>query len=128
MSNYFEIGIRYRKALENGMVKIVTESYMVDALSFTEAEARIINKMQPYMGDVLVNTIKRSNISDIVIDKTGVISSDDKWYKAKLNFIVANEKTMNEKKTAVYLLVNAGSVNAAHDVIVNHMMSSVQDY
>ena len=147
MNTYFEIGIRYDKTLENGMIKKVTELYVVDALSFTEAEARIIEEMQPYMsGDFMVATIKRSNVSEIVIDEMGVISAmdaevqkitkqnsqstgyADKWYKAKLNYITLDEKSMKEKKEAFYLLVNAGSVNAAHDVIVNHMKDVLADY
>ena len=147
MSTYFEIGIRYDKTLENGMQKKVTEQFMVDALSFTEAESRIIEEMQPYMtGDFMVSTIKRANINEIVIDEMGIASATDadvqkitnanskatgyadKWYKAKLYFITLDEKSGKEKKTSFYLLVNAGSVNAAHDVIVNHMKGSMQDY
>ena len=147
MSTYFEIGIRYDKILENGMQKKVTEQFMVDALSFTEAESRIIEEMQPYItGDFMVATIKRANINEIVIDEMGIASATDadvqkftnanskatgyadKWYKAKLYFIALDEKSGKEKKTSFYLLVNAGSVNAAHDVIVNHMKGSMQDY
>lgn len=147
MSTYFEIGIRYDKTLENGMQKKVTEQFMVDALSFTEAESRIIEEMQPYMtGGFMVSTIKRANINEIVIDEMGIASATDadvqkitnanskatgyadKWYKAKLYFITLDEKSGKEKKTSFYLLVNAGSVNAAHDVIVNHMKGSMQDY
>ncbi|MEG2599882.1 MAG: DUF4494 domain-containing protein [Muribaculaceae bacterium] len=147
MSTYFEIGIRYEKTLENGIKKKVTELFIVDALSFTEAEARIIEEMQPFItGEFMVSTIKRANINGIVIDEMGVTSAGDaeaqkilnanskatgyadKWYKAKLNFIVLDEKSAREKKIAYYLLVNAGSVNAAHDVIVKHMKGSMQDY
>ncbi len=146
-STYFECGIRYGKVLENGMNKKVTELYIVDALSFTEAEMRIIQEMTPYIsGEFSVITIKRTNISEVVIDVGGieshidadaqkllgmnknVSSSADKWYKTKINHIILNEKTGKEKRTPVHLLVNAGSNNVAHSLVINHMKGSMVDY
>lgn len=145
MSTYFECGIRYEKTLENGMQKKVTELYIVDALSFTEA--RIIAEMTPYIsGEFEVVTIKRTNISEVVLDVAGIQSATDaeaqkiigmnskatgyadKWYKAKLNYIIVDEKTGKEKRTSFHLLVNAGSNRAAHGLIVEHMKNSMQDY
>lgn len=147
MSTYFECGIRYDKVLENGMQRKVTELYIVDALSFTEAEKRIIEEMIPFIsGEFMVVTIKRTNISEVVIDEAGVqsaIDADaqkimgmnsnasgyaDKWYKAKLNYIVFDEKANKEKRTPVYMLVNAGSNHAAHALITNHMKGTLSDY
>ena len=83
------------------MQKTVTESYLVDALSFTEAEARIIEEMTPFMsGEFTVSAVKREKISDVFYDATG-----DKWYKVKTNFITIDEKTAVEKKTASFMLV-----------------------
>ena len=65
MSTWFECKVKYDKMMENGMQKKVTEPYMVDALSFTEAEARIIKEMTPFIsGDFSVANIKRANISE----------------------------------------------------------------
>ena len=61
MHTWFECRIRYEKVMENGMQKRVTEPYLVDALSFTEAEARIIEEMTPFIsGEFTVSDIKRS--------------------------------------------------------------------
>lgn len=77
----YECGVRYERTMENGMTKKVTELYLVDALSFAEAEGRITNEMEPYIsGDFDVVTIKRTNISEIVEG----LSTADKWFKAKL--------------------------------------------
>jgi len=66
MAQLFETKIRYDKIQENGAVKKVTEAYLVDALSFTEAEARIIEEMTPYIsGDFSVAAIKRTKIAEI---------------------------------------------------------------
>lgn len=103
--------------------------------------------MTPYMsGEFMVVTIKRTNISEVVLDVAGVQSATDaevqkllgmnskatgyadKWYKAKLNFIVLDEKTGKEKRTPLHLLVNAGSNNAAHELVITHMKGSLSDY
>ena len=58
MHTWFECKIRYEKVMENGMQKKVTEPYLVDALSFTEAEARIIEEMTPFIsGEFTVSDI-----------------------------------------------------------------------
>ena len=143
----YECGVRYDKMMENGAVKKVTELYLVDAVSFTEAEARIIREMTPYMsGDFDVCSIKRTNYSEIVYDKFNLASSAsgsvqkltgqnkhaselaDKWFKAKVNYIVVNEKTGKEKKTPVYFIINAGSIAAAHETLVEHMKGTIVDY
>ena len=66
MHTWFECKIRYEKVMENGMQKKVTEPYLVDALSFTEAEARIIEEMTPFIsGEFTVSDIKRANYSEL---------------------------------------------------------------
>ena len=66
MHTWFECKIRYEKTMENGMQKKVTEPYLVDALSFTEAEARIIEEMTPFItGEFTVSDIKRANYSEL---------------------------------------------------------------
>lgn len=120
----YECGVRYERTMENGMTKKVTELYLVDALSFAEAEGRITNEMEPYIsGDFDVVTIKRTNISEIVEG----LSTADKWFKAKL-MITIDEKTGKEKKQAVHFIVRASDINNAHICVVEHMKGSVMDY
>lgn len=122
----YECGVRYERTMENGMTKKVTELYLVDALSFAEAEGRIIKEMQPFMsGEFDVVTIKRTNYSEIV--ENGADSAD-KWFKAKLMFISIDEKTAKEKKQTVYFIVKASDINNAHSVVVEHMQTSAIDY
>lgn len=121
----YECGVRYERTMENGMTKKVTELYLVDALSFAEAEGRITNEMEPYIsGDFDVVTIKRTNISEIVEG----LSTADKWFKAKLRYITIDEKTGKEKKQAVHFIVRASDINNAHICVVEHMKGSVMDY
>ena len=122
----YECGVRFEKTMENGLTRKVTELYLVDALSFAEAEGRIAKKMEPYIsGDFDVVTIKRTNISEIV---ENAVDAADKWFKAKLNFITIDEKTDREKKQAVHFIVRATDINNAHSVVVEHMKGSVMDY
>lgn len=121
----YECGVRYERTMENGMTKKVTELYLVDALSFAEAEGRITNEMEPYIsGDFDVVTIKCTNISEIVEG----LSTADKWFKAKLMYINIDEKTGKEKKQAVHFIVRASDINNAHICVVEHMKGSVMDY
>ena len=114
MSNqFFEVAVRYDKTMENGAVKRVTEPYIVDALSFTEAEARTTEFMQPYIsGDFRAVKEKITNIAEVVpCDDPAA----DRWYKVKHNIITVNEKTGVEKATPQYLLFQASSNDDARD-------------
>ena len=84
MHTWFECKIRYEKVMENGMQKKVTEPYLVDALSFTEAEARIIEEMTPFItGEFTVSDIKRANYSELFPSEE---EAADRWFKCKLVF------------------------------------------
>lgn len=122
----YECGVRYEKRADNGMIKKVTELYLVDACSFAEAEGRITKEMEPYIsGDFDVVTIKRTNYSEIV-DKAD--ASADTWFKAKLMLISLDEKSGKEKRSAVHFIVHASDINNAHNCVVEHMKGSCMDY
>ena len=124
MHNWFECKVSYEKMMENGMQKKVTEPYLVDALSFTEAEARIIEEIQPYItGDFTVADIKRAKISELFFNEAG-----DRFFKVKLNFITLDEKSGAEKKTAANMLVQATTLEEAKNGLVEGMKSTMCDY
>ncbi len=119
----FECGIRYEKTLENGMQKKVTELYIVDALSFTEAESRIIGEMECFIsGEFAVVSEKITNYSELVE------GPGDKWYKVKINLITLDEKTMSEKKSPVYMLVQASDIDDARKRLNEHMRGTMADW
>ena len=124
MYNWFECKVRYDKMLDTGVQKTVTEPYLVDALSFTEAEARILEEMKPFIsGDFTVSDIKRVKYSDTFFNETG-----DRYYKAKLYFITLDEKSGAEKKTAVNMLVQASILKEAVEIIETEMKKTMIDY
>lgn len=124
MSNWFECKVRYDKVQENGAVKKVTEPYLVDALSFTEAEARITEEQTPFIsGEFNVSAVKRTKITEIFWDETG-----DKWYQAKLSFITIDPKTGAEKKASTLILVQAKDFKTALDNVIEGMHGTASDY
>lgn len=124
MSQWFETKVKYDKTLETGNIKTVTEPYLVDALSFTEAEARITEEMQPYIsGEFTVSAVKKVRLDDIFYDDSG-----DKWYKVKINMITIDEKTAAEKKTPSLTLVQASTLEEALQVFLESMKGVAFDY
>ncbi len=106
------------------MQKTVTEPYLVDALSFTEAEARIIEEIKPFIsGEFSVSDIKRVKYSDSFFNETG-----DRYYKARLHFITLDEKSGAEKKTAVNMLVQASELKEAVEIVETEMKKTMIDY
>lgn len=126
LNNWFECKIQYEKTIENGMPKKTTESYLVDALSFTEAEARIVEEMTPFItGEFTVANIKRANYSELFYNDD---ASADRWFKAKLLFITLDEKTGKEKKTSTNMLVQAADLRLALKRLDEGMKGSMMDY
>lgn len=125
-ANWFICKIRYEKTMEDGLQKKVTEQYVVDALSFTEAESRIIEEMSAYIsGEFEVEDLKKAPFKEIFFDDS---ASADKWYQARLAFITTDEKTEKEKRSNVNYLVQAGSMDGALKAINEVMGTTMIDY
>lgn len=124
MANWFECKVRYDKVQDNGSVKKVNEPYLVDALSFTEAEARIIEEQTPFIsGDFSVSAVKRTKISEIFYYEGG-----DRWYLAKVAFITIDEKSGVEKKSNSFILVQATDFKNAVENFTKGMADTMADY
>jgi len=110
--------------MENGIQKRVTEPYLVDALSFTEAEARIIEEMKPNVsGEFIVANIKRERIAELFFNENG-----DRYYKIKVFFISLDEINGTEKRTAVQMMAQASDIKEAIAVLENGMKGTMVDY
>lgn len=124
MALWFECKVRYERMAENGVVKKVNEPYLVDALSFTEAETRIIDKITPYIsGDFSISAVKKTRISEIFFDDRG-----DKFYIVKVNFISLDEKSGVEKKSANFMLVQASDFSDSLKKFEEGMKGTLADY
>lgn len=143
---YFLVKIKYERITDDGKLVKVSELYLMDALSFTECEARIIEEMKPFIsGEFEVAAITKKNYSEIVASKWAINAVEaeankilranipnsqeaDKWFETKLNFITLDEEKGVEKKTPVFMLVHANTVNSAHDTLIEHMRGTMADY
>ena len=124
MATWFECKVKYDKIQENGSVKKVNEPYLVDALSFTEAEARIIEECTPYIsGEFSIAAVKKTKISEIFWDETG-----DRYYMVKVMFITIDEKTAVEKKSASFILVQASDFKGALENFMSGMKGTMADF
>ncbi len=125
MSQWFETKVKYDKTmLDTGAIKSVTEPYLVDALSFTEAEARITKEMEPFVsGELTVTAVRKVRFEDVLYHEGG-----DRWYKVKINMITIDEKTGAEKRSASFSLVQASEFKLALDYFLEAMKSVLFDF
>jgi hypothetical protein len=124
MSTWFECKAKYQKTDQNGKEKTVNEPYLVDAVSFTDAEKRINELLAPYIsGEFKVTNIKIANFSELIPNE-----ACDRWFKCKVTFIGYNEEKNTETKTNTYMLVQANSVKQAFEFTENALKGTVSDY
>ena len=126
VNEWFECKIKYERTMENGLVKKVSEPYLVEAISFSEAEHRIIEEISPYMtGEFQVSAVGKRHIAEIFWDEK---DSADRWFKSKLTFITLDEKTGSEKKSSHYVLIQAADLRGAIERLDEGMKGSMLDY
>lgn len=124
MESWFETKVRYEKMNEGGKLKKVTEPYLVEAISVSEAEARITAEVTPLIsGDFFVSVAKEQDIAEIFRDDRG-----DRWYKVTAGFITFDEKTAKEKRTNFYYMVQACDFETAYNNFIEGMKGSVSDF
>lgn len=124
MTQFIETKVSHEKQFENGKIKNVCTPYLVDAMSFTEAESRIIEEVSPYMtGEFTVSAVRKTNIAE-VFDKF----EGDKWYNVKVEYITIDDKTGAEKRAPnLYLILAYDFINAYNNFIVA-MKNTMADY
>ena len=126
MKKWFLAKIRYEKTDEKGMTRKVTELYLVDALSFTEAEARIIDNVKDFItGEFSVTALKWESVSELF---TSDKECDDKWYKIKVAYITLDEKSGKERRTYAYMIVQSSDTANAEKRLHEGMKGTLADY
>lgn len=125
-TTWYEGKVRYEKVNEAGLNTRVTESYLVDAMSFTEAESRLIEQVGAYMrGEYDLSGIRRAHLAEVIHSHD---ADADRWYRCKLYLITLDERTGGEKKTAVQMLVQGRDLRTALDSLDAHMSGTLADY
>lgn len=121
---WYECKVKYRKIDENGVQKVATEPYLVDALSYTEAESRINEEMSAYVSEEFkITNIKVANYTEI-----HPFENTDRWFKSKVSLLAYDEESGKERKTSFYLLVQANDVKEAYDNTVFAMKNTMGEY
>jgi hypothetical protein len=127
MNYWFECKVSYERQADSMGMKKVSESYLVDALSFTEAEKRIIKEIRPFVsvGELEVVNIRRARIAELFLNDE---AEDDRYFRAKVNFITVDEKSGSEKKTSATMIVKSDSLPNAVTELKAQLDSQVASY
>lgn len=120
MATWYNAKVSFQKEDESGNLKTITENYLVDAVSYTEAEARMADVLT--MADYLI-TLTRMKIEKVF----GFQNTTDSYYRAKVLYIVWDEKSQKEKKTPYFFLVRESTINRAYDLLVSEL-GELNDY
>ncbi|HYQ58805.1 MAG TPA: DUF4494 domain-containing protein [Draconibacterium sp.] len=112
MQTWFESKVKYMKVSESGSESIVTENFLLDAVSYTDAETRIIRQMQQMVrgGEFTIVDIKKSRIAEVFPFENG-----EWWFKATINLVTVDEEAGKEKKIRTYYLIMADDIKEALD-------------
>lgn len=123
MYNWFECKVSYDRMGDEGLLTSVKESYLVDALSFTEAEKRITKEIQPFVsGEFMVANIRRMKLADLFTRPGG-----DRWYRCKVNMITIDEEKDLERKQALQMMVQATNFSEAVQLLSEELKKSIAD-
>jgi hypothetical protein len=124
-NNWFECKVKYVKIDEvSGKERKVSESYLVDAVSFTEAEARIHKELEQMIsGEFNVTNISKSNVTELYPNENG-----DRWFKAKVTFVDVDEASGKEKKATQYMLTEASNVKQAFEFLEECLSDMIIPY
>lgn len=126
MREWFECKVKFEKDMNDGLTKAVTEVYLVDALSFTEAEKRFVEEMSAFIrGEFNITDIKRAKINELF---EGEDLQADKWFKCRVAFISMDEKTEKEKRTMQTMMVKAIDLPDAVKLLQKYMTGTLGDY
>ena len=122
----FRCSVRYQKVNEYGLVKKTTENYLLEALSYTEAERRFIEEMTPFIsGEYEVTNIVRTHVSGVLESKD---NNADRWYLVKIAFITLDERSGEEKQTAQRLYIQAADFRGAITALDSFMQGTLGDW
>ena len=121
---WYECKVKYRKTDEIGNQKVTTEPYLVDAISYTEAESRINEEMKAFISEEFkITNIKFANYAEI-----HPFENADRWFKSKVSLLAYDEESGKERKTNMYILLQANDIREAFDNTIQVMKGTMGDY
>lgn len=127
MNNWYECKVRYEKMTETGAVKKINESYLIDAYSVTEAEARLTEELVPFVsrGEFIISSIKKERLAELFLSDE---ETEDKYYRCKVNFISLDEKKGIEKKVPATIIIKSDSIINAANRLEKEFSNSMSNF
>lgn len=126
-ATWYECKVKYRKIDEaSGVQKVKTEPFLVDAISYTEAESRITEEMSVYLMDneeIKITNIKVANYAEI-----HPFENSDRWFKSRISLIAFDEESGKERKTNLYMLIQGNDVKEAYENTFSIMKDSMGEF
>lgn len=124
MYDWYLVKCKYTKEYRDGTLKRVTEPYLINAASFTDAEARVYEEVADGIrGEFSVKAIKKENLQDIF-----QYDDSDTWFKCQVSHVIEDADSGKEKKASNYMLVSAENAKQAYDRIEENLKTMMASY
>lgn len=123
MANWYLGKIRFQREDDGGSLKTINESYLVDSVSYTEAEARMYEVVASNTPDFQLVNLAKMKLSEVFFEENG----SETWFKAKVMYVSFDEKTAKEKKTPYMMLINAENPKDVYEALVKNL-GNLNDY
>lgn len=124
MNSWYTVKVKFTKEFQDGTLKRVTEPYLINSLSFTEAEARIYEEVGEFIrGEFIVTSIAKTDFADIF-----QYDDSDKWYKCKVTYTTEDADSGKEKKVNNNFLVSAHNTKEAYERIEESLKGLMASY
>ena len=119
MKVWYNCKVKYGRETEDGFMKQITEDYLVDAISYTEAESRIYGIMEDHVsGEFSINSISKTNITEVIN-----YEDSESWYKCKVTYSTVDGDSGKDLKVTAYFLVSAEQVKMAFERVEDNLSS-----
>lgn len=127
MNQLFEVKVSYERQADELGARKISEVYLINALSFTEAEARATKEIQPYAfaGELTIDSCRKRRIAEII---ESADTQDDRWFEARVSFITLDEKSGTERKTPVTMLIQSDTLPNALSCLETELGKQLGSY
>jgi hypothetical protein len=121
--NWFVCQIKFNKEDDKGNVKKVQQSYLIDAISYSEAEERIYKEMEGLIKEFQIADLRKTNLIEVFH-----YEDSEMWYKCKISYNVTDDDTEKVKKITQYMIVSAHNIKEAYERIEESMKNLLVPY
>ncbi len=123
MATWFQAKIKFVQEDEKGVARNISQVYLFDAVSYTDAEARAYQHLAAEVPDFQLTGLTKVKLNEVYFEE----NSSELWFKCKVSYIVFDEKTQREKKVPYAFLLNAHTIKDAYSILESRL-GTVQDY